>query len=289
MIQLLKNDIPKNILDGLEKLQNGINAEPTFPKKVKKAQALWNSKGGRAGKELFKTICSTLYDMCVYVGVCNYCEQNEANDVEHIYPKSFFPEHTFVWENYLLACKQCNSAYKLDKCFIIDDHDEVQEVKRKSEPPFKLGAFINPRIEDPNDYLVLSLLTYKFEILPDLTKQQFNKSIKTLDILELNNRDTLLAARRNAAIYFYHRLQLLIRILDADSIAEIEELLTPNEDRVNTALSLDKLKLELKDNFRNHIVTYQHPSVWKSIKLVESKINPKWQVIFAKLPEAIDW
>ncbi len=30
--------------------------------------------------------------MNISKGICNYCEQNESNDIEHINPKSFFPE-----------------------------------------------------------------------------------------------------------------------------------------------------------------------------------------------------
>lgn len=289
MIQLDSKKLSKDIQSVLDELQSKIDTEANFSLKVQKAQSLWNSKGGKSGKAVFKDISKNLYDMCVYVGICNYCEQNEANDIEHIYPKSFFPELTFNWENYLLACKQCNSGYKLDKCFVIDDKSDIIEVIREQEPKFKIGAFINPRFEDPNAFLILNLMSFTFDLVPDLQKVSENKAIKTIDILGLNTRDTLKHARRSAGQYYYQRMQLLLQILNANSINDIDNLLTPYDDRLDPDSSLVELKSELKESFKSHIKSYQHPSVWHSIKKIESKVNKKWENIFKELPEALDW
>lgn len=289
MIQLDSKILPDSEQTTLNDLQQKVNQEATFPLKVEKAQNLWSSKGNTAGKRAFESIREKLLDMCVYEGVCNYCEQNEANDIEHIHPKSFFPEFTFVWDNYILACKQCNSAYKLDKCLVLDDNGDLFNVERRTEPAFKIHAFINPRIENPNDFMVLETTTFQFVKLPELDKSDANRVEATLQILALNDRDTLIAARKSAAQFYYQRMELLTRILAADSVIQIEQLLSPYDQYITSSQSLTSLKAEIKDGFKKQIQTYQHPSVWYSIKLIDSRINVKWRTLFQKLPEALSW
>lgn len=42
---------------------------------------------------------------------CSYCERefDAALAVEHVLPKSKFPDHALNWDNFLLACVNCNS------------------------------------------------------------------------------------------------------------------------------------------------------------------------------------
>jgi hypothetical protein len=97
MIQIVDKPLSNNALEILKTLQDTINSQATFKEKVEKAQSLWGTKGSVAGKNAFEEVKDTLASMCIYVEVCNYCEQSEANDIEHIHPKSFFPHATFVW------------------------------------------------------------------------------------------------------------------------------------------------------------------------------------------------
>jgi 5-methylcytosine-specific restriction endonuclease McrA len=99
-------------VSALKTLQGQVDAESTFDDQAKTAKRLWEAE---SSKTPFREIRKVLLRMCVGVGICNYCENNEATDIEHILPKSFFPQAAFRWENYLLACKTCNSGYKLDK------------------------------------------------------------------------------------------------------------------------------------------------------------------------------
>lgn len=289
MIQLVSKNINESAQTELNNLQKRVNALSAFEEKVDKAKSLWNTKGGKNGKEAFETIKTTLTEMCVAVEVCNYCEQNEANDIEHIAPKSFFPERTFVWDNYLLACKQCNTGYKLDKCHVLDNDGKLCSVERGNEPTYKNLAFINPRIENPNDFMILNMLTYKFMPLPDLSISQKNKALKTLDILKLNERDSLIQSRKNAVNYFYSRIERLVKVLKAKTNQEIIDILTPADkpiDRKRTVFTNQEI---LKENFKKDIQTHQHPSVWYAIKTIESKVNPKWQLLFEELPQALSW
>ncbi|MFO1234889.1 MAG: HNH endonuclease domain-containing protein [Rivihabitans pingtungensis] len=73
----------------------------------------------------------------VGAGLCCYCEQNEeATDIEHILPKSLFPQQTFVADNYLLACKTCNTGHKLDKMAVfVPAGSVVNECLARQEEP----------------------------------------------------------------------------------------------------------------------------------------------------------
>ncbi len=81
-------------------------------------------------------IKKTLTDACF--GKCMYCESGVTQvyfgDVEHIKPKSKFPELKFEWENLGFVCAKCNNA-KADK------YDE-------STP------YVNPYEDDPDDHLL---------------------------------------------------------------------------------------------------------------------------------------
>ncbi|PFC37732.1 HNH endonuclease [Bacillus cereus] len=45
---------------------------------------------------------------------CAYCESKithiDYGDIEHIVPKSIFPEKTFLWENLTIGCAKCNQS-----------------------------------------------------------------------------------------------------------------------------------------------------------------------------------
>lgn len=290
MIQLVSRTLSADTDQHLNQLQIKVDSEPIFHAKVGKAETLWNGKKkSKKGKKAFDEIVSTLKQMCVSVEVCNYCEQNEANDIEHIYPKSLFPELAFIWRNYLLACKQCNTAYKLDAFAVFDADGNLIDIPRGTQPLHVQGAFINPRIENPSDFFVLTFPSFKFEILANPGTVDYFKAEKTIEILQLNDRDTLLQARKAAAKYFYHRIDLLHRALLVKDKQDFFDLLNPHDERLNHHASLHELQTDLKREIKEDIQTHQHPSVWYAIKLIASKTEPKWQNLFQALPEVLHW
>jgi len=90
-------------------------------------------------------------------------------------------------------------------------------------------------------------------------------------------------------MYFYQRMSLLVNIIQTQSLQELEGLLTPYDDQLDKTKPLPQLKQELMNSFKRHITTYQHPSVWHAIKVIESKVNAKWQAIFQQIPDALNW
>jgi len=290
MIRLASETISSAAQDRLNHLQGQVDEQAGFEQKALRADSLWRNKSGsETGKAAFDEIRNTLTKMCISVEVCNYCEQNEANDIEHIYPKSLFPGKAFVWENYLLACKQCNTAYKLDSFAVLDEQDDLIELVRDVEPPNQRGAFINPRIEDPSAFMLINPESFTYEILPGLAKADEHKAVKTCEILSLNERDELLEARKSAAKYYFERLDRLSRILSANSIADIRQILNPYDRYLDANLTLDEHKLLLKGLYKKDIQKHQHPSVWYSIKVIESQMDVKWKTIFDAIPEALQW
>jgi len=138
--------------------------------------------------------------------------------------------------------------------------------------------------------MLLNLETFKFEDLPDLVFTAKIKFEKTIEILALNERDTLIEARKSANHYYYSRLQQLVKILSSETKEELLALLTPNEDLIDhETASLEFLKAQLKDSFKKHITRYKHPSVWRAIQIIGSKTDLKWKNLFDACPEALHW
>jgi uncharacterized protein (TIGR02646 family) len=289
MLKLAEKNLDTLDQNNLADLQEKVNKGRNFTEKVLLAKTLWQSKGSNEGKESFNKIASLLAEMCVFIKTCNYCEGNEAHDIEHIYPKSFFPENAFQWNNYILACKQCNTGYKLDKCHVLDVQGNLHSTNRGNEPLHKIVAIVNPRIEDPNDFFWLNMSVGKFEVFDNLSKANKNKAEKTLDILALNTRDYLVEGRKKTLGELFDKMDRLCRILKVSTIIEIENILAPYHGIINTTLPIEILKNQLTETTKRHIQKQLHPSVWYTIKTILSKTEPRWQRIFEVIPAALNW
>lgn len=292
MIRPRPKNISKTTQNRLNDLQKKVNAQATFQEKVAKAQSLWKSRSNsKIGKTAFEEVKETLIKMYISEEeVCPYCEHNEAGDIEHISPKSFFPNKTFKWKNYLFACKQCNTGYKLDKCFVLTPSGDIIAVERGKKPPYQTTAFINPRIENPTDFLILNLEDFKFELMPGLNKKDKNKAEKTCEILQLNNRGILVKGRERAAEAYYEKIERLVKILNSNTLSDLQSnLLKPFDRRFDFTQDLATIKSEIKASYKHKIQIYPHPSVWYAIKKVSSVTDDDWKKLFAQIPEALTW
>jgi uncharacterized protein (TIGR02646 family) len=221
MLRIANDSLPDNTLRLLESLQSRIDAEPDYPAKVKAAKEAWESKlSTRAKTEAFQMIRQRLARMCVGPVRCAYCEDSLADEVEHIRPKNFFPNLLFVWENFLFSCGPCNGP-KGSRYGVVAANAVTEVLRRRGSPivppPQGPSALIDPRTEDPLDFLELDLggttptgaeLVATFELLPftggsavDHARAQF-----TIDVLGLN-REVIRVARANAFGGFRARLR----------------------------------------------------------------------------------
>jgi len=105
-------------------------------------------------------------------GKCMYCESkighNSFAHVEHIKPKSKFPELEFVWENLGYCCQFCNT--------------------NKGQKYDEVTPFIDPYSENPENHLVF----LGFVVCPKQGSERGEYSIKELDL----NRAGLIERRK---------------------------------------------------------------------------------------------
>jgi uncharacterized protein (TIGR02646 family) len=296
MIFLNSETLSATSVEHLDRIQDEINQALAFSEKAKKADAKWSSKSSRTGKAAFKEIKDTLIRMCVGVEICVYCEQNEATDIEHIYPKKMYPEKAFVWGNYVLACSKCNSHHKSDNFKIFNPAGSTveQDVKpprgQYIQPANDDALFINQRLEDPMNYLELDLVNRQFifvEKHPTGTRE-FKKAKYTKELLGLNTRAALIANRKNAAKFYVSRLEQFVKAKASGAFEELTAAINDDWGWIDQTQSFEEEKQRVMDSIKNDVVTYPHPTVWKEMIRQRSDL-PKTDALLNGAPEALQW
>jgi uncharacterized protein (TIGR02646 family) len=291
MLSLTSNPLSARAVGQLNAFHNKVTLVPTFSAKVDTSKAFWKST--KKSWILAKAdINKTLISMCVGVGICNYCENNEATDIEHIFPKSFFPEKGFIWENYLLACKTCNTHYKLDKIAVFSPSGSLtrHDVVRGSVPITSDVILINPRIENPLDFIELNLRTGIFLEKHHAPSREYQKASYTIEVLSLNLREALREARESRARDIYRKLQYAVSIAEATTFGELDTIINLNEPFItldHTQLFVN-VKVDLINSIRKAITNDPHPTVWIEIKKQQASI-PNFAALFNRLPIALTW
>ncbi len=299
MLQLNSKSLTATTQQHLNLVQGDINLLPTFTEKSNAAGTKWGSKDSNiAGKNAFIEVKSALTSMCVGAGICNYCEANEATDIEHIRPKSLFPEYAFVWENYILACKTCNTTYKLDKASIfnpkgtntVNDISPKRGTTIKTQPVNDDTLLINPRTENPSRFIMLDLVGRTFNYIakkPVGTKENLRAEYSINTLLKLNDRQALVEARKAAFRSFQNLLKNYIACGKATSYDELE-LATGDEPRVNRHNALPDEIMRVRENIKNAILNNPQPTVWFEMKRQRAKL-PITNQLFVQAPEALRW
>lgn len=293
MLPLTNKNLSNLSLRHLAKRQSDINGKTPFLAQAARAGYLWDNKSqSKAGKRTFTEIKSTLISMCVGVEICNYCEQSEASDIEHILPKSLFPSQAFVWTNYLLACKKCNTTHKLDAMYVFQPTGSSNTiwVARGTQPPTTDYACIQPRLENPMDWMQLSFKDFLFYARPphEPGTRGFEKVERTLEILALNNRPNLVKYRREAFGNFKRLLREYVAVKQATDHDELEQAVS-GDPAVNPATPFDQEQQRLIDNLKNSILTGEHPTVWREMIRQCGTLPHLIQQIFRQAPEALNW
>ncbi|OKL42067.1 HNH endonuclease family protein [Pontibacter flavimaris] len=248
----------------LQALQQKIDEEANYGMQVSRADKLWESKP----KALFQRVRSALEENCPGARRCNYCEDSLADEIEHIRPKSWFPDQAFDPANYLFACGPCNGP-KNSAYAVVDANGKLTHAIRDRQSPVTLPpagqeALLHPRMEDPLAYLSLDLSnTFRYEPIPTLNPVQEARAIYTRDILKIN-KDPLCVAREEAFQDFAARLK--------------SYYLATREQEPESALL----------RYRNELLKKQHISVWREMQR-QSALLPNLRKLFELVPNALHW
>jgi uncharacterized protein (TIGR02646 family) len=297
MIRLTSKDIKPLTQNHLDSVQQAILGEPTFAAQVRKAKSKWDNKtSGQTANAAFNDIKETLISMCVGVGICVYCENNEATHIEHIFPKKLYPEKAFLWSNYVLACPTCNTEEKKDKFSVFNPVNSSVDINVTApsgsypQPPTDDALFINQRIEDPLDFFELDLINGEYiftEKFPPGTRE-YLKAAYTEQLLRLNSRYSLVIARRNAARYFRDRLGKYVKAQSSNDFAELAEAIDDDFGGVNETLAFADEKQRIEEAIKKDILEYPHPTVWK--ELMRQRANlPRINSFVNQVPEVLTW
>lgn len=262
----------------LAELQAVVDAFVDYPARVKAAKAQWDQKGSTHVKAAtFRTIRATLAEMCVGPVRCAYCEDSLANEVEHILPKTLFPERTFDWQNYLYACGPCNGP-KSNRFGVLRGTKIVEFVRRRGSPvvppPTGISGLIDPRTEDPLLFFELEmggvtrsgdLIEGTFELLPvdGLSPALLARAQFTIDVLGLN-REVIRVARANAFGGFRARLHEYAK----------------HKDEGVLAVNLARRKRDL--------LSTPHLTVFAEMQR-QRALHPEINRLFERIPEAVTW
>lgn len=251
----------------LRALQAQVDAAPTFAARRALAKRKWDGKTGTAaGRATFDAVKEALNRMCCGARRCTYCEDSCADEIEHMRPKAFHPEHAFRWSNYVYACGRCNGP-KGEQTGVLTRRGLVElgraEAKAGVQPPTGRFALIDPRREDPLAFLFLDLEAFVFTPLEDAGEKQL-RAEHTLRVLRLNDRDALIAARKNAFGSFRARLKEYA----ADKTAGA--------------------KASLLRQRRGEILDMHHQTVFAEMKRQRADY-PELGALFAAVPEALTW
>jgi uncharacterized protein (TIGR02646 family) len=266
MHRLPNTQLEKKDVDALAQRQAYVDGGADFADTVERAKTKFGSKP----KALFTRVRKRLSEMSGDLVRCAYCEDSCADEVEHVRPKDFYPEVVFDWANYLFACGPCNGG-KNNKSRVWTDLGSVIDLRDHRTangvvpPPAGISLFVDPRGEDPLEYLFLDIIggTFRFAVYDETDASKIARAEATRDFLDLN-RDVLVAARRNAFGGYRDRLAQYV----ADKAAGA----------VVTALEQRIADLKITP----------HRTVWLEMKR-QHKTLPLIAPFFDQAPEALEW
>jgi len=275
MIRLADISLDAAASQKLQEWQDEVDALPDYAARVEAADRRFGSRN-RPDNATFKEVRATLDRMCSGARRCAYCEDSAGDEVEHVRPKNLYPDAVFKWENYLYACGSCNGP-KRNKYAVYSSASgaEVEVTRRSGDPVVEPEPgdplLIDPRSEDPTQYLVLDLLgTHLFRPRPGLPARWKRRAEYTIEVLGLNSRDYLPRARQQAYAAYVGLLGKYVerkRQVEAGSGGW-------------TQADLDQIARELRD--------LPHPTVWTEIKRWRSCLYEVEQ-LFQAAPEALNW
>lgn len=97
----------------LNKWQSAIDAETSREAKITASEKFLRKN--IPGNRTFREVRLSLGNACPGNSLCVYCESSGFERIDHVLPRSRFPEATFCFENYIPCCALCNEI-KSSRC-----------------------------------------------------------------------------------------------------------------------------------------------------------------------------
>ena len=272
MIVLGSRDLPEAVAAALAEWQLHLDGLPTYEQQVQRGVELFRSRNS-GSNPVFSVVRRLLDESCQGARRCAYCEDSCADEVEHIRPKTLYPDTVFVWSNYLYACGPCNGR-KNNEWAVFSHTGEFLRVSRsRSGPvvpvPAGSAVFLNPRQDNPLDYILLDLQgTFLFSPMAEGNTLDYVRGRYTIDTLRLN-RDVLTRGRRGAYGAYLRRLEAYIAT-------------------GHRGMSQD----ERDARKREIIVESPHLTVWREMQRQVQKFpahHSELRDLFMEAPEALHW
>lgn len=279
MIQLPSLSPKASTLTALSTYQSTVDGAGTFNEQSDKAKSEFSNRN-KKGNDAFDDVKEKLTDMCSGARRCAYCEDSMADEVEHIYPKTLYPERCFSWHNYLYACGPCNGPKNNKFAIFRNDNGLFEDVSPKKGQPVVQPApgravMVDPRTENGMDFCILDLgRTFKFIIDPTLqpgTDDHRRADYTFNTILKLNEQREALRLAREIA---YENYSSRLYKYDGQKKAGVGQGI------------LDRLILGIQ--------TESHPTVWKEIQRYHGNgwlagIDVELDQLMMDNPEAMGW
>jgi uncharacterized protein (TIGR02646 family) len=253
----------------LRNWQAEIDGLPDYSARVAAGKAKFSSRNNNRNAT-FRHVREILTQMCQGARRCGYCEDSVADEVEHIAPKDLYPEAVFSWDNYLYACGPCNGPKNNQFSVLVGNPMQLLDVTRPrgaplTPPPAGSHALINPRFEDPLQFLFLDLLnTFTFLPVNGLSRTERLRAEYTIRVLRLNDRDYLVEARRTA--FGTYRARMVEYVTEKNNGATQVEL----------------------NRRRDELLKVGHQTVWREMQRQQADY-PALATLFNTAPEALAW
>lgn len=268
MIRLEDLPLPDRQLTALAEFQAEVDGAGDYAVRVAEAKRLFSLRNTR-DNVTFQVVKQTLTRMCCGVRRCVYCEDSLADEVEHIKPKALYPEEVFHWPNYVYACGPCNGPKNSKFAVLEPESGELLRVTRRrgapvTPPPPGEAALINPRCEDPLEYLQLDLIdTFTFAPRPGLDERRKHRVEYTIEILYASRDDlqeTHAAAYRDFLAHLRAYTRRRLEGADAEELAEL----------------------------KRETLGRRNPTVWREMQRSPDS-RPELRAAFDAEPEALHW
>jgi len=273
MIPLIDEPPRQTVLDQLDTWQAAVDAVDDYAERVAQARR-WFESRNQEKNPTFGAIRAALRNMASGAERCHYCEDSLGSQVEHVRPKSLYPDHAFRWLNYVLSCQPCNTA-KLAKYAVIRAGQLVDVSRAKNAPitPPLAGdmAMLDPRTTEP-EWLALDLEdTFWIQARSGVVGLDAERVEYTINTVLRLNADPHPERRRDA--YSDYRAAL-------------------SEYAIWSARGVSQSRL---DGLRARIARRDHIMVWREI-LRQYQLNRRprqlqsdFGELFEAVPEALRW